>query len=64
MYAIALDMGGTFLKSAIVSSEGEIVQETFRKTPSLSNCSKDVIIENMLKTLLMQLEEQENSISR
>lgn len=56
MYAIALDMGGTFLKSAIVSSEGEIVQETFRKIPSLSNCSKDVIIENMLKTLLIQLE--------
>ncbi|MGB4263561.1 MAG: ROK family protein [Fervidobacterium sp.] len=55
MHAIALDMGGTFLKSAIVSNDGEIVQESFYKVPSFSNCSKNVIIENMLNTLRVQI---------
>jgi len=55
MYAIALDMGGTFLKSAIVNSKGSILDGSFTKTSSLSNSSKELIMKNILNILEMQI---------
>lgn len=55
MYAIALDMGGTFLKSAIVNSKGGILEGSFNKTTSLSNSSKELIVKNILNILEMQI---------
>lgn len=55
MHAIALDMGGTFLKSAIVNSKGSILEGSFNKTSSLSNSSKELIMKNILNILEMQM---------
>ncbi|MBN1351042.1 ROK family protein [candidate division KSB1 bacterium] len=54
-YAIALDVGGTSVKSAIVSSEGKLANGSIRQTPIESKGSREIIISTFadaIKTLL------------
>ena len=45
---LALDAGGTFIKSAIVAAGGSMVEKTFRKTPVDSQEPAEVIIGNFI----------------
>jgi glucokinase len=49
--AIALDVGGTFLKSAIVKPDGSILEGTFRKTCIDSQGSSEQILETFTLSL-------------
>jgi len=49
--AIALDVGGTFLKSAIVKPDGSILEGTFRKTCIDSQGSPEQILETFTLSL-------------
>jgi glucokinase len=55
-YALALDVGGTFLKSALISSKGSILEESFMKVPIDSKGTKDAIIGTFIETMLSNLE--------
>jgi glucokinase len=49
--AIALDVGGTFLKSAIVKPDGSIIDGTFRKTCIDSQGSSEQILEAFILSI-------------
>lgn len=46
-YFICLDVGGTNIKSAILLDNGTILDNIINECPSLSDKSKDIIIENL-----------------
>lgn len=50
-YAIALDVGGTSLKSALVALNGLLLENTFQKTPIDSQGSAEAIIGTFIKVL-------------
>ncbi len=50
-YAIALDVGGTSLKSALIASNGLLLENTFRKTPINSLGSAETIIGAFIEVL-------------
>lgn len=50
-FAIGLDVEGTSLKSAVVASNGSILENSFRRTPINSETSADSIIETFVQTL-------------
>ncbi len=54
-YVIAIDAGGTFFKSAIVSSEAEIVEGSMLTVPANNDASPEVVREGYRKTLETQL---------
>ena len=58
--AIALDVGGTFLKSAIVKPDGSILEETFRKRRIDSQGSSEQILENFARSFGPHLKKAEN----
>ncbi|HIH97622.1 MAG TPA: ROK family protein [Thermoplasmata archaeon] len=49
-FAVGLDVGGTSLKSAIVSSDGAILNNSFKKRPFNSQGSAESIIETFFQT--------------
>lgn len=51
LYAIGLDVGGTSLKTAIVSSEGKILDGTFSRIPVDSDGSSESIIQTFVNAL-------------
>jgi glucokinase len=53
--AIALDVGGTFLKSAIVKPDGSILEGTFRKTCIDSQGSSEQILKTFISSIGPQL---------
>ena len=55
-YALALDVGGTFLKSALISSKGSILEDSFMKIPIDSKATKGVIIGTFIETMQSNLE--------
>jgi len=55
VYAVTFDMGGTYLKSAIVNDKGEILEGSFNKKPSKSKCSKETIINNIVNLLNLEI---------
>lgn len=55
-YAISLDIGGTFLKSAIVCSDGYILNGSYRLTPVNSQGSAEEIITAFIEALRYPLE--------
>lgn len=55
-YIIAIDAGGTFFKSAIVSSDAEIVKDSICSVPANSDLSAEDVREGYYKTLKTQLE--------
>jgi glucokinase len=60
-YVIGLDVGGTSLKAAIVSSKGRILKNTFKKTPINSSGSAEAIIstfENILSHTIAESKER------
>jgi glucokinase len=58
--AIALDVGGTFLKSALVTSKGSILEKTPKRVPIDSQGSAESIIETFVQTLKPHLEMTED----
>lgn len=54
--ALALDVGGTFLKSAIITSEGLLLDETFRTTPIDSQGSAETIVGTFIGVLKSALQ--------
>ena len=61
-FAIGLDVGGTSLKSAVIASDGSILENSFRRTPINSKGSADSIIETFVQTLNSHLEMVEAEI--
>lgn len=55
-HALALDVGGTFLKSALISSKGSFLEESFMKVPIDSKGTKSVIIGIFIETMRSNLE--------
>ena len=45
-YFICLDVGGTNIKSAVLLDNGTILDNVINECPSLSDKSKEVIIDN------------------
>lgn len=56
-----MDVGGTYLKSAIISSNGLLVRKSFKKTPIDQQGSAEAIIETLSNTLRWPLKIAENS---
>ena len=54
--ALALDVGGTFLKSAIITSKGLLLEKTFRTTPIDSQGSAETIIGTFIEMLKSALQ--------
>lgn len=57
--ALALDVGGTFLKSAVITSNGLLLKKTFQKTPIDSQGSAETIVGNFIKMLKSVLDAAE-----
>lgn len=55
-YVISLDVGGTFLKSAIIGSDGSILDGSIQKVPINSQGSSEEIIGTFTQTLRNALE--------
>lgn len=55
-YAIALDVGGTSLKSALIASSGLLLKNTFRKIPIDSQGPAEAIIGTFIKILRSALQ--------
>ena len=53
---LALDAGGTFIKSAIVAVDGSIVEKTFRKTPVESQGPAETIIGTFMQIIRSALD--------
>lgn len=51
MFAISLDVGGTSLKSAVVSSEGQILEDSLDHTPIDSSGPSEKIIRTFIKVM-------------
>ena len=60
-YAITLDVGGTFLKTAIVGSDGSIFKGSFRQVPINSQGSAEEILDTFTQTLTSFLGIAKNS---
>jgi len=60
-YAIALDIGGTFLKTAIIDSDGSIFQDSFRQVPIDSEGSAETILNTFTQTFATSLKIAKNS---
>ncbi|MGI6385174.1 MAG: ROK family protein [bacterium] len=54
-YAVVLDVGGTFVKSAVVASNGTLLPETYLKLPSISDGTADEIMGCLAETIRMAL---------
>jgi glucokinase len=50
-YALALDVGGTFLKSALISSTGSVMKKSFKRVPIDSEGSKERVINTFIEVL-------------
>lgn len=50
-YALSLDIGGSFVKSAIVGSDGVLLEKSFQTVPINSQGSKKEIIETFTRTI-------------
>lgn len=57
-YAIAFDVGGSFIKSAVLNQDGEVVPNSYAIFPSKSKESR----ENIIKHLVFLIKEQVNRI--
>lgn len=55
-YALAMDIGGTSLKSALIASNGEILKKTFQKTPIDSQGSEETIIGTFVRIIRSALQ--------
>lgn len=53
-YIIAFDVGGIFIKSAVLNGEGEMLPDSFAIIPSKSNESKEEIIEHLFLNIKYQ----------
>jgi len=53
LYTIGMDVGGTSLKTAIVSSEGKVLDNTFTRIPINSDGSSESIIHTFVNALNM-----------
>ncbi|MFD2115345.1 ROK family protein [Paenibacillus yanchengensis] len=53
-YSIAFDVGGLFIKSAVLDSEGEIVPDSYAIFPSKSKETKEGIIEHLVFIIKQQ----------
>jgi len=54
--ALALDVGGTFLKSAVITSKGLLLEKTFRKTSIDSQGSAETIVGTFTRVLKVALQ--------
>jgi len=54
--ALALDVGGTFLKSAVITSKGLILEKTFQRTPIDSQGSAETIVGTLTGVLKVALQ--------
>ncbi len=54
-YAVVLDVGGTFVKSAVVASDGTLLPESYLRSPSISNGTAEEIIGCLVKTIRIAL---------
>jgi glucokinase len=59
--ALALDVGGTYLKSALITSRGSLIKKSFRKTLINSQGPANTIIRTFIQTLKSTLKIAENS---
>jgi len=50
-FALALDIGGTFIKTAIISSDGRILKDTFKKKKIGSQGEQKAIINNFAQVI-------------
>jgi len=55
-FALALDIGGTFIKSAIVAADGSMVEKTFRETPVESQGPTETIIGTFIQIIRSALD--------
>lgn len=55
-YALTLDVGGTFLKSALIASNGSMLRDSFKEVPINSKGTQEVIIKTFIETLRSELE--------
>lgn len=60
-YIIAIDAGGTFFKSAVVSSDAEILEGSVEQVPANSDGAFEDVREGYLKTLALQLDHAEKA---
>ncbi len=54
-YIIAIDAGGTFFKSAIISENAEVVQGSFLTVPSNNDASPEIVKDAYRRTITTQL---------
>ena len=59
-YVIALDVGGTFLVSAVISSKGSFLKRSYKKTPVNSKGTSEEIITTFVRTLREALDMAED----
>ena len=55
-YVIAIDAGGTFFKSAVISSEAEVLEGSVETVPANSDGTPDDVREGYFNTLALQLD--------
>src|SRR5690625_905847 len=53
-YIIAFDVGGIFIKSAVLNEQGEMIPDSYAIFPSKSNESKKAIIEHIYISMKQQ----------
>lgn len=53
-YIIAFDVGGIFIKSAVLNEQGEMIPDSYAIFPSKSNESKEAIIEHIYISMKQQ----------
>ena len=52
--AIAFDVGGTSIKTALVDGSGRLIPETAKSYPSMAKQSKDTILSHLLDLIRQQ----------
>lgn len=55
-FALALDVGGTFLKSALIGSNGEILKKSLQRIPINAQGSKETIIGTFVRIMKLILQ--------
>ena len=50
-YYVGLDVGGTYIKSAVVNSNGEILDDKIIINESFSNCDKETVLCNIMNII-------------
>jgi Transcriptional regulator/sugar kinase len=55
-YSIAFDVGGTFVKSAVLDAEGQVIQSTIVSYPANAKASKEELLAGLTEMVLLQFD--------